>query len=779
MSEIAPYVARRVDYDSPVVIASGGAIPLAMSDGIGLADCWRVIRRSLRLICTLIMICLLITGVVLLLSTPNFTASSTLLIEPEPPQVLDVRELISEAGSTEDHDYYKTQYDLLKSRDLAASVIRDLNLEQSSLFGGKEKQAYLAWVWTCLGSLSTRWLGGSLPLPARSTDVDGVSGNAIDSYLGRLKVEPKIGTRLVVVSFGAPDPVLAARIADAHVRHYVRQGLDLRSESRRVAVEFLADQLVKIKQRVQHSEAALNTYRHQKGIVSFSVADTNKLAERRMEDLTRALTEAETRRMAAEAQMRQVLTGNFDSLPQVVTNPAITALKPQVQRLQAEYAHMSTAFNDRYPKLAELKAELLEAHRTLDQEMEAVAVAVKRSYKSAVDEENRLRAEINAEKERDFRLNDASLQDAVLAREVETNRDLYKNVLLRMQQIQVGELAPVTNVSIVDRAVVPQFPSTPKRRRDLAISGLLALLCGIALAFILDQFDNRLKTSEEIEQYLKFPKLAVAPDFTMLHEARGSHKRLDSLRRALLGSGGTADQRLHSFHQPGKGEVYRSIRTALLFSRAGSPPRKMLVTSAIEGEGKTWTAIHTALAFAQTGGRTLLIDADLRRAQCHEVLGLVKSVGLSEVLVGQLEPEEAIVYDGKLFVLPAGSRVPNPAELLTSARMLQVLQALSASYEHILLDSAPLMYASDTVGVATMVDGIVLVVGAETPKQSVRRASERLAFAGANVLGVVLNRVDIHHPDHREYSRYYFSYEKVEEISGTACDDQRSVELTN
>jgi polysaccharide biosynthesis transport protein len=205
----------------------------------------------------------------------------------------------------------------------------------------------------------------------------------------------------------------------------------------------------------------------------------------------------------------------------------------------------------------------------------------------------------------------------------------------------------------------------------------------------------------------------------------------------------------------------------------------VLVTSAIEGEGKTWTAIHTALAFAQTGGRTLLIDADLRRAQCHEVLGVVKSVGLSEVLVGQLEPEEAIVYDGKLFVLPAGSPVPNPAELLTSARMLQVLQALSASYEHILLDSAPLMYASDTVGVATMVDGIVLVVGAETPKQSVRRASERLAFAGANVLGVVLNRVDIHHPDHREYSRYYFSYEKVEEISGTACDDQRSVELTN
>jgi capsular exopolysaccharide synthesis family protein len=422
----------------------------------------------------------------------------------------------------------------------------------------------------------------------------------------------------------------------------------------------------------------------------------------------------------------------------------------------------------------------LEAHRTLNREMEAVAEAVERSYKSAVDEENDLRAEIDADRERDLALNDASLGDAVLAREVETNRELYKSVLLRMQQIQVGQLAPVTNVSIVDHAVAPPFPSTPKKLCDLAISGLLALLCGIALAFILDQLDNRLKTSEEIEQYLSLPNLAVVPDFAMLHEAMGSHKRLDSLRRALLGSGDTVGEPLNNhLHQPGKGEVYRSIRTALLFFRGGSSPKKVLVTSAIEGEGKTWTAIHTALAFAQTGARTLLIDADLRRAQCHEVLGMVKSIGLSEVLIGQLEPEEAIVSNGTLFLLPAGSRVPNPAELLTSARMFQVLQALSASYEYILLDSAPLMYASDTVGMATMVDGVVLVAGAETPKQSLRRASERLTFAGANVLGVVLNRVDIHHPDHSEYSRYYFSYEKVREIPGSGCGDQKSIEIVN
>jgi succinoglycan biosynthesis transport protein ExoP len=768
-SNVMPRVPNGPSTPSPG-IPSTVMVPLVMNDGIGLADCWQVIRRSRRIICTILVISVLVTGGVVLLTTPNYTASSTLLIEPEPPQLLDVRELISEAGSTADNDYYKTQYDLLKSRDLAADVIRELNLEHTVTFGTEPAQDRVARFYSYLLSQYGRWTDGFSSAQAKNPEVNGVGASTIDSYLKRLTVQPKIGTRLVVVSFSATDPALAASIVDAHVHHYIRQGLELRSQSRRTAVEFLEDQLVDIKKRVQQSEAALNTYRHQKGIVSFNVEDTNKVAEGRMEDLTKALTEAETKRIAAEAQMRQVRAGDYDSLPQVVTNPAISALKPEVRRLQAQYANLSTAFNPQYPKLAELKAELVEAHGTLNKDIAEVAKAVQRDYASAAEQEKQLRKEIDGEKERDLVLNDASLQDAVLAREVETNRELYKNVLLRMQQIQVGEQAPVTNICIVDRAVSPITPSSPKKRRDLALSSLLALLCGIALAFILDQLDNRLKTSEEVEKYLQLPNLAIAPDFAMLRETTGAQRRLEGVRRFLLGTGVRSGNRLETYaHFPGRGEVYRSIRTALLFSRAGAPPKKILVTSAIEGEGKTWTAIHAALAFAQTGARTLLIDADLRRAQCHEILGADNCTGLSEVLVGQLEPEQAVrfIEDRNLFLLPGGSRAPNPAELLTSTRMLQALKSLSRQYEHIVIDSAPLMYASDTVGIATMADGVVLVAGVETPKQSVRRAAERLSVAAANVLGVVLNRVDIHHPDHREYSRYYFSYEKTRDISAS------------
>ena len=759
MSEITPYLTPPAIHASSSVpstaFLTAGSAPTMMSDGIGLADCWRIIRRYRRLIVTLLSVALLLTGVVVLLSERNFTATATLLIEPEPPQVLDIRELISEAGSTDDHDYYKTQYDLLKSRDLAAGVIRELNLESSGMLGSTDSRGFIAEV----SAIFVRFLDLT-PEPA-APETDGVRASAIDAYLKRLKIEPLIGTRLVTVSFSAPNPRLAARIANAHVRHFVQQGIQLRSESRRAAVEFLENQLVQIKQRVQHSEAALNTYRHQKGIVAFDVEDTNKIAQGRMEDLTKALTEAETKRITAESQMRQVKSGDYDSLPQVIANPAITMLKPQVRNLQAQYANLSTAFKPKYPKLAELKAQLKESTRNLNNEMKQVAKAILRDYSAAADQERQLRTEISAEKERDLAQNDASLQDAVLAREVETNRELYKNVLLRMQQIQIGEQAPVTNVSVVDHAFPPPRPSTPKKKLDLLISGLLAVVCGIALAFILDQLDNRLKTSEEVEHYLHLPNLAVAPDFAMLSKTTTSQQQLNKLRKFLLGSDGTAAT-VRAPREPGRGDVYRSIRTALMFSRAGAPPQKMLITSAIEGEGKTWTAVHAATAFAQTGARTLLIDADLRRAQCHDALGVDNSAGLSEVLVGQLEPRESVrfVEDRNLFLLSAGSSVPNPAELLTSARMQEVLRFFSEQYQYILMDSSPLMYASDTVGIATMADGVVLVAGCATPKQSVRRASERLTLAGANVLGVVLNRVDIRHPDHREYTRYYFSYER-------------------
>ena len=773
MADISANAVRRIPHGASGIVTLPVLPPMMRppviaAEGIGLSGCWLVIRRHSNLIFGLLAAALLTTVLITFCMTPNFTASSTLLIEPAAPQVLDIKELVDEQGSTQDYDYYKTQFALLKSRDLAANVIRDLDLTHTAPFAS-EQPGFVTGLFYSLLTTFSRLLSSSAP--QQKPDPDAVDPGVIDNYLHRLTVKPEIGTRLVVVSFSAPNSALAQRIVLAHVNHYINRDLDLHNESRRSAVNFLQKELTELKGKVENSEAALQSYRRKNGIVSFDVQDRNTVAQRRMENLTRALTAVETKRITAEAQMQLVHSGSYESLPQVIANPVIATLEPRVQELQAQYADMSAAFSPKYPKLAELKAHLDEARAGLRREIQRVADAVERQYKAAADEETSLRATIESEKERDFALNDASLQDTVLAREVVSNRQLYKTVLLRMQQIAVGQQSPISNINVVEHAVAPPFPSTPKTRKYLAISGLLALVIGIACAFVLEQLDDRLKTSEEAEQYLRLPTLAAAPDFTKLVTVNGRARFLSNMRNmrwlpyAYARRATRATQTIH--HAAAEGDVYRSIRNALLFSRGDPPPKLVLFTSGIEAEGKTWTAVQTALAFARTEGSTLLIDADLRRSRCHEALGLDNPVGLSDVLLGRCDVADAVCFleDQRLFLLSAGSRVPNASELLTCSGMSRMLAQLSRAYDYILIDSAPLMSASDTAGIATMTDGVVLVAGAHTSKQDVRRATDLLSSVGANVFGIVLNRVDAHSADYKQYSRYNSYHDTDIEVS--------------
>jgi polysaccharide biosynthesis transport protein len=772
MADITARAIRRISHETSGIVALPASAAIRpyvpAAEGIGFSDCWMIVRRHSNLIFGLLAAALLTTLIITFCMTPNFAASSTLQIEPAPAQVLDIKELVDEQGGTQDYDYYKTQFALLKSRDLAAIVIRDLDLTHTAPFAS-EQPGFVTGLFYSLLTTFNRLLSSSAP--QQKPDPDAVDPGVIDNYLHRLKVKPEIGTRLVVVSFSVPNPALAQRIVQAHVSHYINRDLDLRNESRRSAVTFLQRELTELKGKVESSEAALQAYRRKNGIVSFDVQDRNTVAQRRMENLTRALTTVETKRITAEAQMQLVHTGSYESLPQVIANPVIATLEPRVQELQAQYADMSAAFSPKYPKLAELKAHLEEARAGLRREIQRVADAVQRQYTAASDEENSLRAAIESEKQRDFALNDASLQDTVLAREVESNRQLYKTVLLRMQQIAVGEQSPISNINVVEHAVAPNYPSSPNTRKYLAISGLLALLIGIACAFVLEQLDDRLKTSEEAEQYLLLPTLAVAPDFAKLDTPNGRPRLLYNMRWLPYANARRATRATQTIHHAAaEGDVYRSIRNALLFSRGDPPPKLVLFTSGIEAEGKTWTAVQTALAFARTESTVLLMDADLRRSRCHEALGLDNPVGLSDVLSGEYEPADVICFleDRNLFLLSAGSRVTNASELLTSSRMSRLLVQLSQVYDFILIDSAPIMSASDTAGMATMTDGVVLVAGAHTSKQDVRRAAERLSLVGANVLGVVLNRTDLRGTDYERYSGYYANQDLDIEVSQTA-----------
>jgi capsular exopolysaccharide synthesis family protein len=317
----------------------------------------------------------------------------------------------------------------------------------------------------------------------------------------------------------------------------------------------------------------------------------------------------------------------------------------------------------------------------------------------------------------------------------------------------------------MEKAQPPLGPSYPSKRRGLLLGLCLGLTAGIGLAFLLEQLDNTFKSVEEAERYIRLPSLGVVPDFARVDSRQYSYvsQIVHSAKLELpFGASEKSDKELVLAHHPQSvvSEAYRTLRSALLLSLAGEPPRTILMTSATRGEGKTTTVINTAIVFAQMGVRVLVIDADLRRPRCHHLLKVENTVGLAEILAGQIDLTQAIrpTAAANLFFISSGASPPNPAELLGSNRMHEILDELRNDYEFIFIDSSPVMAVSDAVLLSTMAEGVVLVVNGKTPKQLVRTTRSRLSTGRTKILGILLNRVDMRGGGYANYYNQYYDY---------------------
>jgi polysaccharide biosynthesis transport protein len=599
-------------------------------------------------------------------------------------------------------------------------------------------------------------------VPKADTDDSSINPSLIDNYKGMLRIEPLPRTRLVYIGFDSQDPALSASIANAHARAYVSQGLKLRDQANQEAQKFLETKLAELKTRVEESEKALNDFRRGKGILSLT--DKENIVVERLADLNKRLTDAEAERIGLEAQAHLIKKRAYDSLPAVLSHSLIQGLKAQVVQLDAEHAKLSAQFLPGYPRLAQLKAQLEEAKSRLAHEIKTVVEGINSAYSAAAGKEKELRAQMEKQKAQTLELKDAAVQYGILAREVDTNKQLYDSVLGRLKEIGVAAEIRTSNVSIVDAAELPRVPSWPRKNLSLLIGAFVGLIGGLGLAFFFEYLDNTLKNPEEAERYLGLPILSVVPDFFTLPKAQAQGKL------PLVSQAGRIPP--PSMCVPAKSqagsklrfalitETYRKLRTSIFLSRPGMPPKTILFTSGISSEGKTITVANTAIVLAQLGHQVLVVDADLRRPACHKALRVQDGPGLSNVLAGLIDLEPAIKATAvpNLSLLNCGSIPPNPTELIGSKKMDETLRTLKTRYDFVLIDSPPVVPVSDAVDLSTMVDGVVLIVrGQQTPKHLAKMAVAQLNNSHTTILGVVLNRIDIRSAEYAEYYRYYVS----------------------
>jgi capsular exopolysaccharide synthesis family protein len=405
--------------------------------------------------------------------------------------------------------------------------------------------------------------------------------------------------------------------------------------------------------------------------------------------------------------------------------------------------------------MAQSEAEIKETRSRLSREIRVVTEGIESAYLAADAKEKALRAELDQQKAMAYRLKDASVEYAILARDVDTNRQLYESVLQRMKQMRVETEGSVSNIYIIDKAVPPLRPSEPKKKRDVLLTALIASMFGIGLAFLLDYFDSTIKTPHEVERYLRLPNLATVPEFSSLDPGSYTRQLLPGAppqSKPALNRNSIECQRQSVIIT----EAYRMLHTTILLARADEPARSILFTSSAPAEGKTITLLNTAIVFNQMGARVLVLDADLRHPNCHRVLGARNAVGLTEVLTGQKQLHEVIqpLATSAISLLSSGHSSPNPVALLRSTKMRATLAQLREDYDYVLIDSPPVMPVTDALLLSTMVDGVVLVINSKkTPSHIVKETHSRLTYARANILGVVLNQVDARPT---EYAHYYY-----------------------
>jgi succinoglycan biosynthesis transport protein ExoP len=679
-------------------------------------DFWKYVRIALKyrwLITGIVLTSLLVAAVLTFLMTPIYRATASLQIDRETMNIVKVDGVQPDEG-TAGMEFFQTQYELLASRALAERVVTTLGLGAEKTFNVKNKS-----ILDVVKALVMGEEEGSTV--EKGFSQEDVTRAGVDRLIRSLSVAPVRGSRIVKVSVDHPNPAMAQTIANGYADVFIADNLDRRFEATAYARKFLEGRLQQLKSKLEDSEKQLVRYAEEQGIIRLD--DNKSLSASDLQAINDKLAEVRSDRIKKELVWKQAQSTDGLGLKEILDSDAIKANRKLRTELAAEYQQKLAIYKPAFPLMVQLRNQIKELDRQVQTEVAAIKNSLEASYLAAKEEEETLIQQLEGSKAEVVDQRNRSIQYNILQREVDTNRSLYDGLLQRYKEIGVAGGVGTNNISIVDRAIKPGAPRSPNLLLNMGLAFVVGVLLGVMAALGLDLLDDSFKSPEDIEREFSLAVMGIIPK-----------------PRA----GRSLDIEL-SDPRSGIAEAYRSLRTGLQFATSEGLPRSILVTSSQPAEGKSTTAHSLAVSLAQIGLNVLLIDADLRNASLHRRLRISNEVGLSSYLSGAKLPEEVVqasTTEG-LVLMTSGPLPPNPAELLTGARMPSLLTLAAESFDIVIVDSPPIMGLADAPLLSRLVQATMLVVAAnETRRRTARIALKRLQMARANVIGALLNKFD-------------------------------------
>ena len=775
------------NYSTPPIVAYGEEN--SPEGEVHLRDYWNTIRKRLWLIVGIALIISSIAAIKQARLPDVYQAHARVQVDAE---TFSPAMGASRGGNVYmdpymDPEYFNTQVQILTSPTLLRRVAKTLDLEHNTNFLNPPASDRSTWqsvlrMFGFEGSGKETKPKSQVPIIAQgdksSLGTDDHTGDAdeverlapyVDLLQGMLSVEQLKKTRLIDINSTHNDPKVATKVVNAAADAFALWNIEVKTKTNTIAGTYLQKRIAELQSQIRNGEEQLVNYAQSHEILSLD-ATQNTVVER-LTGLNRQLLEAENERSLAEASYRASLAPGAAEAAAEVGDKPLSDFKAHLAELKQKRVQLLLTDTNESPEVKDVNEQIALLTKQVE-EMRANAKTVvttnlQTNYRKSLEREKTLRESFNKQRSETVTQNQAAINYNILKQEIETNKGLLDGLMQRSKENDVSMAGTPNNIHVVDYASQPKGPIGPRRMQGVTMALVLSLFFGVALSLFLEYLDDTVKSSGDVERSLRLPALAVIPI-----AGRTTRQRFLPTPRMFLKRDGNGNGRELLINADGtsvQAEAYRHLRTSVLLSTAGRAPRTLLVTSSVPEEGKTTTVVNIATVLAQTGANVLVIDADMRRPRLHQVFGMENNEGLSTALSSEMTRDEIFSMvkqykDTNVYLLSSGAIPPNPAELLGSEQMRNLLEAASSTFKYVTIDSPPIASFTDGVLISSIVDGVLLVVqGGRTSRQVVRRTRQMLQEIGAKIIGVVLNKIDVSSQGYY-YQQDYKPYSQTETI---------------